>query len=471
MNFIKSYISVLLVIFCLTACASTEPVSNAANPTIPVTLPSETPGALGLPTPDRLPVDTPEVEGLSTPTPPVSQTLDPSLFSPSASEILSVLAGRLGVSVDELAILSFDEVAWPDGCLGAAKPAELCTQAIVDGYRIILQVNGKSHEFHTDLDGAQVREVTSGSPIGKNILMGAVAAARQSLAKNLGVNISQVKLQSAKPVDWPDSCLGLAQPDQACAEVITPGYRIVFIVAENQYEVHTDQSGVAVGIVSASVPQVSAAVLIWEWNKDGTCHRLEAGKTIAVGKCGSPLVEIAVVSARTEELNALTERYSAFTAETKAGKIEWKGQGSQKASLMEQRSIAEWARMVYQESQTGSTETTDEGLLISWHRSGGIAGFCDDLTVYASGWAHSLNCRSADPESPRVYRLTAQEIERVFAWADKLSQFDYEQSDPAVADAMTVKLVFKGSGAQIASPDQQQEILVFAQGINNQASQ
>ncbi len=140
--------------------------------------------------------------------------------------------------------------------------------------------------------------------------------------------------------------------------MITPGYQIFFVVAGNHYEVHTDQTGKAVGIVLASAPQVTSAILIWELTENGTCHRLEAGDTIAFGMCGSPLTEVEVFPVRTDELEELLDRYSAFTAETKAGKIEWRGQGSQKATLTEQRSIAEWARMVFQESQSGSDVIT-----------------------------------------------------------------------------------------------------------------
>src|SRR5690349_8826421 len=38
--------------------------------------------------------------------------------------------------------------------------------------------------------------------------------------------------------------------------------------------------------------------------------------------------------------------------------------------------------------------------VLTWHREGGIAGFCDDLTVYADGSFTVANC-TALPESER----------------------------------------------------------------------
>lgn len=46
-------------------------------------------------------------------------------------------------------------------------------------------------------------------------------------------------------VDWPDSCLGVSQPDVACAQVITPGFVFVITAAPGTpyAEYHTDLAG------------------------------------------------------------------------------------------------------------------------------------------------------------------------------------------------------------------------------------
>jgi hypothetical protein len=70
------------------------------------------------------------------------------------------LASRLGVTTDQVAIVSTEQVEWSDACLGAAAEGELCAQVITPGYRIVLEANGQEHEVHTDESGRRVRFVT-----------------------------------------------------------------------------------------------------------------------------------------------------------------------------------------------------------------------------------------------------------------------------------------------------------------------
>ena len=48
-------------------------------------------------------------------------------------------------------------------------------------------------------------------------------------------------------VEWPDSCLGISGPDVVCAQVITPGFKIVlgFEGSDQTFEYHTDGGSVA----------------------------------------------------------------------------------------------------------------------------------------------------------------------------------------------------------------------------------
>jgi hypothetical protein len=49
-----------------------------------------------------------------------------------------------------------------------------------------------------------------------------------------------IAIVSVEPVDWPDACLGLPGPDEACAQVITPGLRVILSAAGRAYEYHTN---------------------------------------------------------------------------------------------------------------------------------------------------------------------------------------------------------------------------------------
>ncbi len=70
----------------------------------------------------------------------------------------------------------------------------------------------------------------------------AFEAARSFLAARLGVDPLAISLVQVSPVDWPDSCLGLAAAGEACAQMVTPGFRIQVETGGKSYELHTNQA-------------------------------------------------------------------------------------------------------------------------------------------------------------------------------------------------------------------------------------
>jgi hypothetical protein len=74
----------------------------------------------------------------------------------------------------------------------------------------------------------------------------AVARARDFLAADLNIPVGDVSIVSFEFVEWPDSCLGLAGLDEMCAQVITPGYRVLLQAGGSSYELHTDETGTSI---------------------------------------------------------------------------------------------------------------------------------------------------------------------------------------------------------------------------------
>jgi hypothetical protein len=52
-----------------------------------------------------------------------------------------------------------------------------------------------------------------------------------------------VQVVSYEQEQWPDSCLGLAEPGEMCLQVITPGWSILLDAGGKRYEIHTDETG------------------------------------------------------------------------------------------------------------------------------------------------------------------------------------------------------------------------------------
>lgn len=63
------------------------------------------------------------------------------------------------------------------------------------------------------------------------------------LAQRTSQPVSAFKVKSSESQNWPDSCLGLAQEDQMCAQVITPGWRVVVESGQKTWVYRTNQNG------------------------------------------------------------------------------------------------------------------------------------------------------------------------------------------------------------------------------------
>jgi hypothetical protein len=86
----------------------------------------------------------------------------PSLASPEPpNSVIAAtrqdLSRKTNISVNRLQIQAAQPQTWPDGCLGLATPGEFCTQALVQGWRIVLTDKQKTWVYRTDSSGANLR--------------------------------------------------------------------------------------------------------------------------------------------------------------------------------------------------------------------------------------------------------------------------------------------------------------------------
>ena len=62
------------------------------------------------------------------------------------------LAQRLSVPITQITLDEATEVEWSDSSLDCPQPGMEYLQVITPGYRIVLQVNNQSYEYHTNRD-------------------------------------------------------------------------------------------------------------------------------------------------------------------------------------------------------------------------------------------------------------------------------------------------------------------------------
>jgi hypothetical protein len=84
-------------------------------------------------------------------------------FPSAALAAQGLLSKQLGISWDQVQVRNVESLDYPDTCLGAPGPGEVCTTMPTPGYRIQLVAQGLLYEFHTDSGGYELRQY--GEPI------------------------------------------------------------------------------------------------------------------------------------------------------------------------------------------------------------------------------------------------------------------------------------------------------------------
>lgn len=303
---------------------------------------------------------------------------------------------------------------------------------------------------------------TPAVPVGVNAALTKLAEQMDSVRRGFTV-------LSVTEAEWPDGCLGLAGPDEMCTQAIVPGYSVMIETDEGQLEVRTNESGSQVRAAPETTARpttepMADVVLMWRQQTDAGCRAAQiSGTGVQYGPCDGALTPgiLNETMARAAQLTDMVATYAAFNADTLAGEVTFAGEGPLTATEAEQRMLAEWASQVAQEAETGSATAT-QGLALVWHREGGIAGFCDDLSVYVTGVAYGSDCRGNTIQNLGSRRLTADELAEFYTWVDTLASFQETQKDPATADAMSIGIMLAGRGQQAATQQDKDAISQFA---------
>ena len=58
-----------------------------------------------------------------------------------------------GVDPAQVTVVSTEAVVWNNGALGCPKPGEMYTQALVPGYKIVLEAGGRQLDYHASESG------------------------------------------------------------------------------------------------------------------------------------------------------------------------------------------------------------------------------------------------------------------------------------------------------------------------------
>lgn len=284
----------------------------------------------------------------STPVPPTeAPTATPSPtpeWTPAERAAAEALAKLLGISIDEIKVLSTEAAVW-DGCYGIGYINVSCIAIALDGFRIVLEANGHPYEFHTDQDGSNVFWAAWEAPSPEG-------AAVKVLVDKLLITVPEITIVKVEAMEWPDACLGVSRPDARCAQAITPGYRVVLEYSGQQYTFHTNSDG------SSVVEALGELTWTRQGGFAGFCDTLTVTTdgTASVTQCGGVEAPAELTEAEVTQLKAWAEKFSAVVIEQADPEgvsdrmvitLQMTGLGAEQPSDADRQAMLDWAQQVY----------------------------------------------------------------------------------------------------------------------------
>ena len=71
--------------------------------------------------------------------------------------VIADVSKRAKIPTTKLKITRYSRQTWSNGCLGISKPDEICTQALVEGWRVVVSGNNRTWVYRSDRNGRIVR--------------------------------------------------------------------------------------------------------------------------------------------------------------------------------------------------------------------------------------------------------------------------------------------------------------------------
>lgn len=157
-----------------------------------------------------------------------------------ANTVRRDLSRKVGIPLDQLKVINYRRKIWPSGCLGLARPDEVCTLALVEGWRITLSDGRSSWVYRTDLQGLVLRLEPQKADV--NLPKSVADAVLQAASQQSGLP-SQLRIIQSEQRTWSDSCLGLGGPAESCLRVLVPGWLVTVEGGQQRLVYHTNASG------------------------------------------------------------------------------------------------------------------------------------------------------------------------------------------------------------------------------------
>jgi hypothetical protein len=262
------------------------------------------------------------------------------------------------------------------------------------------------------------------------------------LSEKLNLTADEITIVSTEAVTWPDGCLGVVRIGVMCTQAEVPGFKIILESDGSNYEYHTNQDGSV--IVFAEEAQATGSV------EETVIKQLAAN-------LGLDENDISVVSNEIVEFS--DSCLGIAMQDAKCAQVTTPG----RIIMLEAKGV----QYEYHTSERGD-RIQPATLALTWKREGGIAGFCDRLTIFLSGEIYGSQCKSQPEGTTSTFAnlLSASEQKQFNTWMTKFGEMHIDASDPkGVSDRMEVVLDLYGLGSSKPNATEQQAVIAWAQAV------
>jgi hypothetical protein len=266
-------------------------------------------------------------------------------------------------------------------------------------------------------------------------------AAISALSKLTGLTADKITLVSTEAVTWTDSCLGVQRAGLMCSQVLVEGFTIILEADGKEYEFHTNQNGSVVVLATGGGTAASAIE--------------EALVAQLAQNLGLNPADISVVSSEETEFSDACLGVS--MPEVMCAQVVTPGM----TVVLEANDV----QYEYHTSADGS-RIQPATRAAEWKREGGIAGFCDNMTVFLSGEVYVSDCKGGGGMGTLAGMLSASELEQFTTWINNFGDLELDASDPeGVSDRMVVTLSVNGQGSEQPSQEEEDALFQWAQNL------
>jgi hypothetical protein len=386
--------------------------------------------------------------------PDVDLGADDAQTQAAAEAVRALLAARLHLAADAVTVVAAEPVVWPDACLGAPGPEEMCAQVLTPGHKITLAAAGQHYTFHTDagaywlrlVDGPAVDvgepvirwqgAVDNGSCQEAVIGAGGVAFAGCGGAPFPGKFVSPARAAAlnefaaryasfSAATDWGEISFNGVGPQAATpveqTQLASWAQRLVMEAA----------SGAALSGMAWSGPQEMGS------GDTSKCATLQmSGGEATVWDCAGNFETVKLNGGHLTRWLEIQDRFAAFVVETPTETLSFDGMGAEAGAVWQQALLA-WARTQYAELRSGQTSAAGSTVL-AWDigPANDLETGCMHLTVLAWGEAYAelRDCTAGGAvQDVATGWLTTAEMEQLAAWMTDAAPLYAEQGYVASA--------------------------------------